>query len=107
MMCIAVAIAVGTLLPSPNFQNVPGTDKFHHFISFAALVLPAGFYDPKMLRWAMPLALFYGGVIEVIQPFVGRSGEFADLYADGIGLLIGAVLGVLLHYAFGRHRRKR
>ena len=55
----------------------------------------------------MPLALFYGGVIEVIQPFVGRSGEIADLYADGIGLLIGAVLGVLLHYAFGRHRRKR
>lgn len=107
MLCVAAAIAIGTLLPSPNFQSVPGTDKFHHLISFAALVLPAAFYDPKMLRWVLPLALVYGGTIEIIQPFVGRSGEIADLYADAFGMLIGAVLGVILHRLFGRHRRAR
>lgn len=104
-LCVALAIAVGTLLPRADFQSVPGTDKFHHFIGFAALILPAAFYDPKSLRWAVPCALLYGGAIEIIQPFVGRSGEFADLVADAIGIAIGAALGMVLHRLFRRQLR--
>ena len=40
----------------------------------------------------------YGGLMEVLQRYctVTRSGEMADLYADGIG----AVIGVAIVYLF-------
>jgi VanZ family protein len=37
--------------------------------------------------------LAYGGLIEVLQSFTpNRYAEIGDLFADGVGLAIGAVL---------------
>jgi VanZ family protein len=41
--------------------------------------------------------LAYGGLIEVLQSFTpSRYAEFGDLFADGAGLALGAVLARLL-----------
>ena len=51
---LATAIFVLALIPLPSPPQVPGTDKTHHFIAFAALVLPAALLYPRMLWWYCP-----------------------------------------------------
>ena len=39
---------------------------------------------------------FFGGGIEVVQPTVGRSGEWANFYADVVGIGISVFVALLL-----------
>jgi VanZ family protein len=36
----------------------------------------------------------FGGLIEIVQPYVGRGAEWADLVADGLGAALGVSLGL-------------
>lgn len=92
---LAVAALIGflTLTPIQN-PGVPGTDKSHHLIAFAALALPLSFARPRLAPWIALAATAYGGVIEFIQPLVGRTGEVIDLMADAAGAAIGGAAGV-------------
>ena len=38
-------------------------------------------------------ALILGGAIELIQPYMNRSGEMEDFWADAIGAGLGILLG--------------
>jgi VanZ family protein len=99
-MLVAAAIAVGTLTPHDAMPAPPpGTDKLHHFLAFAALVFPATAARPRIALWLVPVAIAYGGAIELIQPSVGRSAEWADFMANGLGASTGALAG------WGVHRR--
>ncbi len=75
---------------------MPGTDKIHHVLAFAALTLPCAALYPKALLRVVVAAALFGAAIEVVQPYVGRSGEVSDLIADVLGLGIGAALGLIL-----------
>ena len=90
-------IAVLTLIPSNAAPDVPGGDKVHHILAFIALTLPSAAFYPKALVRVVLAATLYAGLIEVIQPFVGRSGEIADFLADLLAIAIGAIIGLLLH----------
>ncbi|MGL5949396.1 MAG: hypothetical protein ACRCYV_10295 [Aeromonas sp.] len=95
-----VCIALLSLTPLPALPAVPGSDKTHHFIAYAALALPLGLRRPR--RWwllAGGLAAA-SGAIELIQPYVNRYGEWLDLLANCSGLLIGLALGTLLRHYF-------
>lgn len=98
---LSVCIAVLTLIPSNAAPEVPGGDKVHHVLAFMALTLPSAAFYPKALARVVLAAALYAGLIEVIQPFVGRSGEKADFTADLLGISIGAVAGLLLHWGSG------
>ncbi len=90
---IAVSIAVGTLAPPTAAEQAPGSDKFYHVFAFLVLAFPLGMAQP---RWSPGLFLLFsafGAAIELIQPYVGRSREMADLVADMAGILVGLVLG--------------
>jgi VanZ family protein len=93
---IAVSIGILALTPLSAPQLLPGTDKNHHAFAFAALILPASFLSPRTLIWMLPMAVFYGGMIEVVQPYVGRFGEWLDFRADLLGLLLGMLMGLTL-----------
>lgn len=99
---IGLAIGLVTLTPMPALPGPPGNDKAAHAFAFAVLTLPISLLAPRSLIWLMPLALAYGGAIELIQPYVGRSRELADLIADGVGILAGAALGRGLSRLFAR-----
>ena len=83
-----VLILVGTLSPQNSIKS-PGisSDKFLHFVAFAALVSPLIFYNLKNSYWIVPLALGLGALIEVFQPIFGRHREVSDFYADAFGVL--------------------
>jgi len=82
-------ITILSLWPLEELPEMPGGDKLHHAIAYAALMFPAALKKPQHL-WAVFLFyLGWSGGIELIQPYVNRYGEWNDLAANGAGLVIG------------------
>src|SRR5690606_13313899 len=87
-LVLGIVIAFLTLAPISS-NVVPGSDKLHHVLAFAALAFPLPFARPKL---ALPVALgviAYGGLIELIQPYFGRTADWGDFLADVIGAILG------------------
>ena len=90
----ALAVMVLALMPIvPHIMPSTGWDKSNHMLAFAVLaVLGLWAYPGRMAVLLLGL-LAYGGLIEVLQSFTpDRFAEWADLLADVVGLLVGAVL---------------
>jgi VanZ family protein len=94
---LAACIAALTLMPLSTPQAMPGTDKIHHIIAFMTLTLPCAVFYPRALFQMVVAATTYGALIEIIQPYIGRSGDFADFVADLAGVGLGVSLGLLLN----------
>ncbi len=94
-LLLAVITAL-SLSPLEKLPEVPGSDKWHHFIAYAALMFPAALRRPPHL-WAVFLFyLGWSGGIELIQPYVNRYGEWADLAANAAGLGVGWIAARLV-----------
>ena len=89
-------IAWGTLMPLKELPPVPGTDKLQHFIAFGVFVLPVSLLLPAKAWLIFIIAVVYGGLIEIIQPYVNRYAEFGDFMADAVGAAVGAAIGVVI-----------
>lgn len=97
---LVVIIAILTLAPVSVPSTVPGNDKIHHFIGFAALLIPCAFLYRRALYYILPGSILFGGMIELLQPYVNRNGDWADFGADATGALLGAAIGLILRYFF-------
>ena len=94
-LVIMIAISFGTLVPAPQLPELPGNDKAIHLVAFALLTLPLSL-RPWVKGWVLGFAFFaFGAAIEIIQPFVNRSGEWLDLAADGLGIALGLAIGLV------------
>ena len=91
---LAALVAGFALIPVTLPAGAPGSDKLHHFVAFASLVFPCAVMFPRALIIVVPGAIMLGGLIEVIQPAVGRQKELMDFIADTCGVGIGLVLGL-------------
>ncbi|MFC3088381.1 VanZ family protein [Tabrizicola soli] len=94
-LALGMIIAVLTLAPMPAVSPV-GSDKVYHILAFAGLAFPLPLVRPRLTIWVVLGVIAYGGAIEMVQPFFGRQAEWADLLADGIGAVVGAVAGYAL-----------
>lgn len=93
------AITLLSLWPLPEMQ-IPGTDKTHHFIAYGALMFPVALSQPRYW-WAIALGFIaYSGMIELIQPYVNRYGEWLDLAANAGGVLTGIIVGDIMRRLF-------
>lgn len=99
---LALALAaVGTLalIPSPPRALDLGWDKSNHTAAFAVLALLAigAFWRAPRRDAACGLGLLaYGGLIELLQTQVpGRTGEWLDLLADGVGIALALLVARL------------
>ena len=95
-LILLVSIATLSLWPVAHLPSVPGTDKTHHFVAYAALMLPTALRQPK--HWLIIAFSFlaFSGAIEIIQPYVNRYGEWLDMAANGIGLICGLIIAKII-----------
>ena len=104
LLLTAVAITILSLLPDPPQPDldIPFQDKIEHFIAYAALggLTVGSFWSrmrrPLILAAAIILSVAFGGVLEILQSFTGRSTELGDLIADFLGAVLGATAGLLI-----------
>lgn len=97
---ILTAITTLSLLPLPELPEVAGGDKLHHIMAYLCLAIPVTVKGEGRLLWFLLFYITWSGAIELIQPFVNRYGEWADLLANGVGLLLGAGIGLALRNQF-------
>ena len=104
-LLLAVTIAWGTLTPTPPTPDLMGplSDKLYHVMAFAGLVFPTALLYARSLVCILPLAALFGGAIELVQPYMGREAEVADVLADLVGLALGTVTGLALRACLRTH----
>ncbi|HHH39060.1 MAG TPA: VanZ family protein [Sedimenticola sp.] len=97
LLC-ALLIGLLSLTPLPALPELPGGDKLQHFIAYAVLAFLATCARPgtRGLLLALTAVIAYGGIIELLQPYVNRYREMADLLANGAGALLGVAIMLLV-----------
>ena len=97
--CSAIVLAIASLVPVDLLPRQAATiwDKGQHAFGFAWLAL-IGLLAYSHKPWTvMPALLVYGGVIELLQAATGwRYGEWLDFLADGIGVVMGTLLWLVI-----------
>ena len=99
--CTVTMLAVITFLslwPLKQLPSVPGTDKSHHLIAYAFLMLPAALRKPKHWKLYALFFIAYSGLIELIQPFMNRYGELLDMLANTTGVLCGIMIAAVVNF---------
>lgn len=99
LFTLAVITAL-SLWPLEKLPSVPGTDKFHHLIAYAILMFLTALRKPN--KWILLCLLFiaYSGVIELLQPYVNRYGEWLDFAANVTGAICGLIIAWVINYFF-------
>lgn len=94
-LCL-LGVLVLSLLPGTQTLPSTGWDKSNHALAFVALFLLGDAAYPRNAASIALSLLAFGGLIEILQSMTGyRFAEWADLLADGVGLLIGCLLAQL------------
>ncbi len=109
-LLLLAAVCVLSLMPFPEIdlaKDVPLADKWTHMVMYGGLTLVIWWEYGRshhllnalrLMMWGIVAPVLLGGVLELMQEYctATRSGEWLDFLADGIGVLIGAVMGVLV-----------
>ena len=97
---ILIVITILSLSPLDELPSVPGTDKAHHLIAYAILMLPTALRKPN--RWVLFGLFFiaYSGAIELLQPYVNRYGEWNDMLANTAGIICGLFIAEIVNFLF-------
>lgn len=98
----ATAVLLATLLPIPQMATPPGSDKLHHVLGFAFWAGLCAFGSSRRFFLLASVIIALGGLIELIQPYVHRRGEWNDFWADTAGV----ALSTLLHLCIGYFKKR-
>jgi VanZ family protein len=95
---LVALVAYLCLRPSAGGEQwFPGADKWAHFLAFFALAgMLLALVERRHYAAVCAGLLAFGGVIEIAQCFMpyGRSAEWPDLAADGVGIVAGWLVSV-------------
>lgn len=95
-----LGITLLSLWPLEKLPSVPGTDKTHHLVAYAFLMFPVALRKPP--KWLLFGLVFicYSGVIELLQPYVNRYGEWLDMAANSAGVVLGILIAKLTGFFY-------
>jgi VanZ family protein len=93
LVLLTATVALLVLGPFSGAEEKLGlTDKEGHILAFYGLASLGLLAMPRMRKWDVVLiCLAIGGLIEVVQPFIGRSGNILDWLADAAGIFLAVV----------------
>jgi VanZ family protein len=96
-----VAVVAWGELAGPAQEEFPTFllwDKAQHFTAYFGLALLATLGWGRRIRAGAILGavLLLGGVLEILQAYVGRDAQWADMAANTIGAITGLGLGFLM-----------
>ncbi len=97
-LAFLIIISFLSLSRLPQLPEAPGSDKTHHLIAYAALAFPAAFARPSYWWATLTFFLIWGGLIELIQPYVNRYGELLDFIANSAGVALGVLISIPFRY---------
>jgi len=112
---ILCSIKLGDISGSPLF--FPGFDKLVHCgLFFVMMVFITSCYtrrhapavlSVKIIATLTAVIIVYGGAIEILQKYIftWRSGEWDDLFADVIGILMAAFSIFIMLKATGYEKK--
>ena len=97
-----LALSPAPYLPPLDILN--WWDKAQHAIGFGSLTVSALLAYPQAPKWKVAVLLcVHGCLIEILQYFSGyRFGDWQDAAADGVGVALGLVIGVLMQNFFAK-----
>ena len=97
---LVVVVAWFAFMPGGGAPSFGIGDKIDHLLAFGALASTGALSQQAGARHALQTALgllAYGGFIELVQTQLPtRTGEWADLLADAVGIAGGLLLVALL-----------
>jgi len=95
---ILAVITILSLYPLESLPSVPGSDKTHHFIAYAALMFPTALRKPKYWLFIGLFFVCWSGGIELLQPYVNRYGEWLDMAANAAGIGCGFLIAQFINW---------
>jgi VanZ family protein len=108
MFIPALAVVIWGEL-KPGHGDLETWDKALHFTAYfglAAIAAVALGTSRQAIGAAVGLAAF-GGVLEIVQGFVGRDAEWGDALANALGTCAGLAAGLLVVHLAARIGRRR
>ena len=96
VLVVTVSLLPGESRPIQALSALPFGAKIHHAASYALL----GFLPVLRERRRTAIALLVavtvlGGVVEVLQPYTGRTTDLMDWMANLAGMAVGAWIALL------------
>lgn len=107
LFCLALVWFLSLLLvvPETPLNDVAFIDKWTHLVMYGGTCSVMWFeylrHHEELVFWKLFLyawlgPVLMGGVIEIIQPYFERSGEWADFVADAVGVTLAVGVGLLM-----------
>ena len=112
--CIALIwiLSLTPIFPETPFDNVAFIDKWTHLVMYGGTCSVIWFeylrhhnrldYE-KLFFYAFLLPILMSGLLELLQEYCTgghRNGDWLDFAANSLGVLLGNLLGWLLHHFF-------
>jgi VanZ family protein len=102
LVVLSLLVLVLSLIPTPELVlgAFSAYDKIGHLIAYVVLGFIAGRAVDR--RGPLPFMIvtagcaIFGGIIEIVQPLVGRRMELADFLIDLAGSMAGAAITALI-----------
>lgn len=94
---LLISILILSLIPIARAPEFHQNDKAYHLLTYFLLAFPSGLKEPRKFVVFILFFVVFGGAIEMIQPFLNRSGEWLDFLANCIGIILGFSCGAALN----------
>ena len=92
---LLIVITTLSLTPAMEPSPITGLDKVHHLLAYSALTFPISLsYHPRH-RFIFWFSSVWGGMIEIIQPIVGRQADTIDALVNSFGALLGIGIAII------------
>ncbi|MBY4896369.1 VanZ family protein [Cupriavidus sp. AU9028] len=105
-LCLACVLVLSLLPPSAPVTGT-GWDKGNHLLAFSTLALLGWRAYPGRTGAVVAGLLVFGALIECLQwmtPY--RDADWIDLFADSVGIALGAVLQGMAELLRGGRRQR-